>query len=406
MKLVWICTFSNAEKRSHLSLWKPYFGEYGQWIPNLLKGFQKYLGHLEIHVISVEPWMRKTCQSWQDNSITFHCIPESFPLLHRAWPGFFPVDVWQQYHVNSRRIGAIVRAINPDIVHLFGAENPHYSASILDLKNQYPALIDIQGFGFREPYFPVSSRKTLRLIIENRILQECKNFCGEYESRDVVKIFNRDARFFPHYYPVNEQLAHEVKQRASSKKYDLLFVGRILPQKGILDFLRIVDAVRKIKPEVRAAVVGSIRGYPAAQQLFEELTLERNMVFLPRFPTQEGLFDCYCASRIFLVPTYNDCYPSTIRECAFLGTPVLAYTTGGIPYSNQNGKENIALVPTGQWKQMAEKACEILLDSSYQQQLADNITQLAEEEFALEVNVKRILGAYDEVISTTVKRDR
>lgn len=398
MKIVWICTFSNTEKRSHLSLWKPYFGEYGQWIPNLLKGFHEHLGKLELHVISVEPWMKKTYQTWKADGITYHCIPEAFPVLHRAWPGFLPVDVWTKYRTNSARIEKIVDGIKPDLVHLFGAENPHYSASILELKDRYPTLIDIQGFGFREPYFPVSSRKSLRLLIENRILQECKNFCGEYESKDVVKVFNRSAKFFPHYYPVNEQLAHDVKSRNGEKKYDLLFVGRMQPQKGILDFLKMVDAVRKKVPHVRAAAVGTIKEYPPAQQLLEKLNLSETVEFLNRFPTQEGLFECYCMSRIFVVPTYNDCYPSTIRESAFLGTPVLAYSTGGIPYSNQNGRENIVLVPTGQWEEMSEKACEILRNPEYQKQLSANLGQLAEEEFALEVNVKRICDAYEAVL--------
>jgi glycosyltransferase involved in cell wall biosynthesis len=342
--------------------------------------------------------MKKTYQTWKADGITYHCIPEAFPVLHRAWPGFLPVDVWTKYRTNSARIEKIVDGIKPDLVHLFGAENPHYSASILELKDRYPTLIDIQGFGFREPYFPVSSRKSLRLLIENRILQECKNFCGEYESKDVVKVFNRSAKFFPHYYPVNEQLAHDVKSRNGEKKYDLLFVGRMQPQKGILDFLKMVDAVRKKVPHVRAAAVGTIKEYPPAQQLLEKLNLSETVEFLNRFPTQEGLFECYCMSRIFVVPTYNDCYPSTIRESAFLGTPVLAYSTGGIPYSNQNGRENIVLVPTGQWEEMSEKACEILRNPEYQKQLSANLGQLAEEEFALEVNVKRICDAYEAVL--------
>jgi glycosyltransferase involved in cell wall biosynthesis len=159
-----------------------------------------------------------------------------------------------------------------------------------------------------------------------------------------------------------------------------------------------VDAVRKKAPHVRAAAVGNIKEYPPAQHLFEKLGLAGTVEFLNRFPTQEGLFECYCQSRIFVVPTYNDCYPSTIRESAFLGTPVLAYSTGGIPYSNQNGRENVVLLPTGQWEEMAEKACEMLWNPEYQKQLSENLGQLAEEEFALEVNVKRILGAYSEVL--------
>jgi hypothetical protein len=53
MKIVWLCTFSNAEKQAHLRYWRNVRGEVGQWIPNLLKAFKDDAAY-ELHVVTFD----------------------------------------------------------------------------------------------------------------------------------------------------------------------------------------------------------------------------------------------------------------------------------------------------------------------------------------------------------------
>jgi glycosyltransferase involved in cell wall biosynthesis len=124
------------------------------------------------------------------------------------------------------------------------------------------------------------------------------------------------------------------------------------------------------------------------------LRLTDAITFLPRFPSQQGLFELYRQSKLFVVPTYNDCFPSTIRECALLGTPVLAYATGGIPYANRNGQENVVLVDRGDVEALAKRANDILENDEYREALSMKLRGLAADEFSLECNVSRIVDAY------------
>jgi glycosyltransferase involved in cell wall biosynthesis len=399
-RIVWICTFSNAEKRKHLFLWRNHKIECGQWIPNLLSELKKDSADIDLHLISVEPWMRTTYQQWTEEGITFHCIPESFPVLGCRWPGFLPIDVLTNYATNSRRIARIVESINPDIIHLFGAENPNYATSVLSLKGKYPILIGIQGFFFREPYHPFSIWKVARFVVESRILQSFKYYIGEYESREVVRVFNRSSTFFHLYFPIDEALAKRT-QPCQQKKYDLLFVARLVPQKGILDFVRTVALIRRERKSIKAAIVGGIDEYAPLKDLINTLDLSEAISFLPRFPSQVGLFELFRQSTLFVAPTYNDCFPSTIRESAFLGTPVIAYATGGIPYANQNGRLNVVLVEPGDVEALAGKAIEILDNAEYRKSLSDNLRELAATEFSADRNVSRILDAY-----SAIKSDR
>jgi glycosyltransferase involved in cell wall biosynthesis len=82
---------------------------------------------------------------------------------------------------------------------------------------------------------------------------------------------------------------------------------------------------------------------------------------------------------------------------------VLAYATGGIPYANQNGRENVALVETGKMEVMADKALSILGNEAYQKTLSRNLQQLAADEYSLDRNVSRMLEAYDVIMTESKK---
>lgn len=67
----------------------------------------------------------------------------------------------------------------------------------------------------------------------------------------------------------------------------------------------------------------------------------RNMKDLPEFPvkvtflgridSEEELAQCYSAADVFLAPSLEDNLPYTVMESLACGTPVVAFTTGGIP---------------------------------------------------------------------------
>jgi len=68
------------------------------------------------------------------------------PLSGRHWPGLFKLDYWSDFRLNKNYIKNIIIKINPDIIHLFGAENAYYSSTILQFRNKYPIVITVQGF--------------------------------------------------------------------------------------------------------------------------------------------------------------------------------------------------------------------------------------------------------------------
>lgn len=55
------------------------------------------------------------------------------------------------------------------------------------------------------------------------------------------------------------------------------------------------------------------------------------VTFLGRIDKETRLADCYSAADVFLAPSLEDNLPYTVMESLACGTPVVAFTTGGIP---------------------------------------------------------------------------
>ncbi|MHB8972345.1 MAG: glycosyltransferase family 4 protein [Pirellulaceae bacterium] len=398
LKVVWLCTFSDAEKRSHLRLWRPGRNEYGQWIPNLLRAFEMD-GTLDLHVVSTDHLMVKTVQSWKARNITYHCFKSGTPFLGRGWPLGVPVDQMTGFWLNRRRIKRIVDHVRPDLIHLFGVENPHYGAAALDLLEKYPILVTIQGFIHRESHYDDTFRTRVRCRYEEALLRACQVYSGDYESETVVRRFNPDVTYRHIYFPVNESLVSSTPLE-KEQPYELLFVGRLTQQKGFGDFLEIVRRLAEVRPGLVAAVVGDSREYQPAMDLIVENRLENNICWISRFGSQEGLFRVFRQSKLFLAPTYNDCFPSTIRESMMLGTPVIAYATGGIPWANRDGRRNIVVVPQGDLGGIANAALDLLGDAQARGEMAKRAQLFANQEFSLKTNVEVIRKTYQEIVGS------
>lgn len=397
LKIIWICHFTNQEIQFKLPLWKKR-DELSSWIPNLIKGF-KDRDDIELHVISPHNYLKRQTRFTQNN-INYYFIPYGIPIYHRPWPGIFHYDVYTNFADFKSKVKKLVTKINPDLINLIGAENAYYSSAILGLKNKYPILITIQGFISQMKYvIKLAPLQRKRIEIEEKILKEFKAYCGEQDSSTYIRAYNANHKFFRFYFPVNEDLVYATQKQ--DVKYDCIFYGSIQKEKGIEDFIRIIACLKLKKPEITACVIGAgdITTY---KKLANDLNCLQEIEFAGFLQTQKELFEKVKSSKVFLVPTYFDRLPSTIRESMFLKVPIVAYSTGGIPYINECD-EKIYIVKTGDYKAMTEKTLELLNDETTRNNLAEKAYKYAVNEYSLAVNAERLISAYKEILNLNTK---
>ena len=392
IRILWFCIFYNSEIQSLLPLWKN-ISELASWIPNSLRGFEDRQD-IEMHVIAPHHYLKRITY-FQLRNINYYFIPIGIPVFHKTWPRCFQYDVLTNFHSFRNQAQKLVKKIDPDLINLIGAENCIYSTAILDFKEQYPILITIQGFiSQMKASIKLTTMEKKRIEIEELILKSFKYFGGEQDSSNYISIYNQNHIFYKLYFPVNEELALNTIE--ISEEIDCIYFGGLTKNKGAEDFIKVISEVKRKKPDVKACVVGGGNVKPLLS-MAKKLKCFENIKFTGFIETQKELFERVKTAKVFLAPPYFERLSSTIREAMFLKVPIVAYSTGGIPYINEFD-EIIYLVRTGDYKGMARRAIVLLENETLRKNVAEKAYQYALKEFTLSVNVERLVSAYKIII--------
>jgi glycosyltransferase involved in cell wall biosynthesis len=393
IKVVWICHFTNEEVQKLIPVRKQR-DEMAPWIPNLLKGFEDR-NDIEIHVITPHEYLKKSTEIRLRN-IYYHFIPYGIPFFHRHWPSQFKVDAYSDYYFFRKKIQRVVGQIKPHLINLIGTENPYYSTSILDFVNKYPVLIFIQGLisQFKDELNQSPTLKK-RIKVEEKILKTFTYYCGDQDSSNYISTYNPSHIFFRMFFPVDETSAMNTEYKG--KKFDCIYFGRMEKVKGVEDFVKVVAEIKKQKPDVKACIIGAGDSNPV-KELSKQLNCFENIEFAGFLKSQKELFEYVKASKVFLAPPYKERISSTIREAMLLKVPVVAYATGGIPFVNEFD-ENIFLTETGDYKEMARKTLQLLMDEQLSDKLADRAYNYCRNEFSCKINSERLASAYRSILN-------
>ncbi len=106
----------------------------------------------------------------------------------------------------------------------------------------------------------------------------------------------------------------------------------------------------------------------------------------------------YAAADVFVVTSIEDNLPNTVMESIACGTPVVGFKVGGIPDMIQDGVNGF-LVEKGDSIKLAQKINELLNHSDLQNQMQTHARQIAVQNFNQELQVKRHVELYREIIS-------
>ncbi len=105
-------------------------------------------------------------------------------------------------------------------------------------------------------------------------------------------------------------------------------VGRLAPEKDHRTFLRIVEHVHRIAPDVHAVVVGDGQMRGELEALARSMGLADVVTFLGERVDARQLT---AGLDVFVLPSAIEGFPNVLLEAAFLGVPAVASRVGGSP---------------------------------------------------------------------------
>lgn len=185
-------------------------------------------------------------------------------------------------------------------------------------------------------------------------------------------------------------------RKGMKRNIDLIFVGRIVANKGIDVLLK---AVTKLKPGVlikKVAIVGDGPQIAHLKRMTAELAISGIVEFLGKRNDVETLLQ---QSRIFVLPSRIEGTPSALIEAMSCGTPVVATAVGGVPLVIENGVDGL-LVPPDNVGALSNAIEKILRSRAFATKLARNARYKVVKDYSIEKYSKEMLGLYNSVLGS------
>lgn len=180
------------------------------------------------------------------------------------------------------------------------------------------------------------------------------------------------------------------------------FVGRLVEEKGILDLVEAMAAVRTAIPHAKLLVVGGalpsdrVRGIAGRlAKLIRKHALEGTVVFAGYRADIPALLSL---SDVFVLPSYREGMPVTILEAMASGKPVVATSIRGCREEVVDGVTG-RLVPPGDPRALANAISAILMDPEGAAKMGQAGRKRAEAEFDEKRVVAEQLALYRQLLS-------
>lgn len=213
-----------------------------------------------------------------------------------------------------------------------------------------------------------------------------KQSAGEIRSLGIDK---NKVGTFTYWINLNKFKAQNTKQKAKKElgwggKLVVLFVGRLVPEKGVLELL---EAAEKWDKNITLAIAGS---GPLEEEINHESLTIKHLIFLGKI-SQEKLPLYYSAADLLVVPsTHEEGFGRVILESLACGTPVIGSRRGAIPEAMDETVGRLIEVTPENIKDAVEY---FYKNPRELERLSKNARKFAERRYS-EKNVETIIRAY------------
>ena len=336
---------------------------------------------------------------------------------------------WSHQSYQEEELDEILRIykeIDPDIVFIFGTENPF---GLMSKEFSSPAVISIQavinglvkrlfaGLPARKLLGELFSKNTLvgggifhkwwshstYAKTERRIYRKNKYFCGRTDwDRNWAKVLNPSARYFHIDRVLRDRFYNEEWDLNTSKQNRLFSLSGNAPFKGAVT---LVEALILINSNRQEPVTLHLAGVDADSlvgntilEMIQNAGQQDHVKLLGRIDPDQIIIEMKQA-RAFILPSHMDNSPNSLAEAMIMGMPCIASDAGGIPSMIDDGESGL-IYPRRDLKAMSQKISQVL----DQPLTAQSLGKKAREVALIRHDRKRIAAAtmamYQDVIQS------
>lgn len=342
----------------------------------------------------------------------------------------------QKKHKNSDYWKWVIGDCKPDIVHLNGTEY-NYTNNIYDALNNEKIVISIQGL-ISECWKYYYGMLTIKDIVLNLTFKDIINRSDIFHARNNMKkngkyeiqklkraniIIGRTDWDYAaclkngvekKYRSVNENLRESFYKKRwefdNCKKRRIFCSQGAVPYKGIHILFEALTILKNRFPDVELVIAGynlvnensfwdrvKRTGYAKyLKAMIEKNNLSSHIRFTGLLEEDE-MCDQYINANVFVQSSFIENSPNSLGEAIAVGMPIVASLVGGTEKYIEHKRDGF-LYPAGDSNMLALYISYIFENPSLAQQIADNVYERRMEFYDKEINSKKLISIYNELI--------
>ena len=297
-----------------------------------------------------------------------------------------------------------IREIKPDLVFSYFSK-PVIFGTIAAKLAKVPKIIGmLEGLGYTFTEQPEGSSKKTKLIKKIQVLlyrialpqldqiiflnpDDPKDLLERYAIKvkniQVLGGIGLNLKEYP-YQPINN----------IQQPINFLFIGRLLKEKGIHDFLAAAKIVKDKYPETQFTVLGAIdpHNLGALKQSELDELIASNIINYPGHVN--NVKDWIASSHVFVLPSYREGVPRSTQEAMAIGKPIITTDVPGCRETVVNGVNGF-LVPKWNPEVLAEKMIYFIEHSDQIETMGDESYKIAVDKFNAEEVNQRLMNILD-----------
>jgi len=347
----------------------------------LVRGLADF-GDLDLHIV--------TCQPRQEEHTAVTAAGLPLHVLNRRRLGRLT-----SHRRDIQAMSRTMHRLGPDVVHAQGMGI--YAAAAAAAS--HPHVATAHGIFFREAEFATGLASRLRHRMDSSFERYCINrvqnliSISPYVEHELVQNCGFRGRVYDIENPVHDAF---FSIHGPGDDATILYAGRVIPRKGLLQLLSALVRVRQEIPSVQLRIAGETDTAPdyvaACQRFIEQEHLEGAVTFLGSL-TMDAMVAEHARCSCLALPSKQETAPVAVAEAMAAGRAVVATQICGVPFMVQDGASGL-LVEDGDAVGLADALVRLLRDPGLRSQMGQCGRQIAQARFSASVVACRTREVY------------
>ena len=333
--------------------------------------------------------IRAVVQGYKDGGL-FERVSCTYVATHRGGPAWVKllaaIRGWTQ-------VAMLLRTLDAPLLHVHMASHASFWRKsvicLLARLTRRPYLVHVHGGGFQKFYEEECSapaRRIVRAVLGNAALvfalsEEWRGRLARIAPRASIEVLTNAVALPP---------IRSLRPPAQ-RSLTILFLGDIIPQKGVHDLVRAFAQTASEQPRVKL-VCGGAGAVAEIRRLADGLGLADRLE-CPGWLQAERKEAELAGATMFVLPSYAEGMPMALLEAMSWGLPVIATPVGAIPQLITPGINGL-LVPPGDLGALAAAITRLLREPSLRNDLGAAARATIEARFSRAVMIEQLLGIY------------